>query len=607
MWEKRPDRFLGRFRLSLANVISLVVGCAILLSVGTVLILSATTARQQLIDSLAGEFDLTISAIAAHVHQHLAAAEAQVDYLRAWMATDPQVADEDARLAAALRAALSASPQVTAIAFMRPDLTSVRIERHDPAPVWNDLSDRADLVAILRDAETRGRAGPTLGWSEPLYSRNIGQTIIVRREAVWSGERLLGVLFAATDLIALSQFSSDLSSEFGRTIFILHGNEEVIAHPNLLQTTDVLSADQPMLGIGEIGDTELAGIWSADREPVISQEEMVASEGHYRGVFGNWSVYVYTELTDFGATPWIVGFHFNTLSEGSEVDRFWLTLIVSTLLLVVFVVLGVILGRRLAAPIRRLTDRAVLVQRFDLNEISALPGSAIKELDDASSAVNAMIHSLQVSQRYIPKRLVEKFLRDGDAAATPQERAITIMFTDMAGFSHLAESMTPGETADLVNRYFEIIGGCIEDTNGTVDKYMGDGLLAFWGAPDRQDDHAMRACASAVAIREAVARENEVRSKAGKPSVRMRVGIHTGEAIVGDIGAKSRVNYTIVGDAVNVAARVESEGKLHPGGDVVILITEETRNAVGDRFATEAIGETKLPGRANPVTLFRIV
>lgn len=607
MREKRPYRFLGTFRPSLSNVISVVIGCAILISVGTVLALSTTTARQQLIDSLAGEFDLTISAIAARVHQHLAAAEAQVDYLRDWMTADPQLADDDERLAAALRAALSASPQVTAIAFMRPDLTSVRIERHDPTPVWNDLSDRADLVSILRDAETLGKTAPTLGWSEPLYSRNIGQTIIVRREAIWSGERLLGVLFAATDLISLSQFSSDLSSGFGRTIFILHGTEEVIAHPNLLKTTDVLSADQPMLSIGEIDDPDLASIWSADRQPVISQAEMVASQGHYTGEFGNWSVYVYTELTDFGATPWLVGFHLNTSAEGSPVDRFWLSLIVSTLLLVVFVAFGVVLGRRLAAPIRRLTDRAVLVQRFDLNEISALRGSAIKELDDAASAVNAMIHSLQVSQRYIPKRLVEKFLRDGDEAAIPQERAITIMFTDMAGFSHLAETMTPGETADLVNRYFEIIGRCIEETNGTVDKYMGDGLLAFWGAPERQDDHAMRACASAVAIREAVARENEVRSKAGKQAVRMRIGIHTGEAIVGDIGAKSRVNYTIVGDAVNVAARVESEGKRHPGGDVVILITEETRNAVDDGFATQAIGETKLPGRANPVTLFRIV
>ncbi|MYF87564.1 MAG: adenylate/guanylate cyclase domain-containing protein [Rhodospirillaceae bacterium] len=185
---------------------------------------------------------------------------------------------------------------------------------------------------------------------------------------------------------------------------------------------------------------------------------------------------------------------------------------------------------------------------------------------------------------------------------------ITVMFTDIAGFSSVSEDLSAPEVAALVNRHFEIVAGCIEAEDGTVDKFIGDSVMAFWGAPDAQPDAAGRACRAALAIADGIRAENVQRQAAGEAPLGIRIGIHSGSATVGNIGSPGRINYTIIGDAVNVGQRLEQLGKtLCPdGSETAILISGDTAAGLGPEFAPKPAGRHRVKGRAGEVDVFTL-
>src|SRR3546814_422445 len=149
----------------------------------------------------------------------------------------------------------------------------------------------------------------------------------------------------------------------------------------------------------------------------------------------------------------------------------------------------------------------------------------------------------------------------------------------------------------------------IEASGGTLDKYMGDAVMAFWGAPDDQPDHAERACRAALEIMRAVVADNRARKARGLAPVRLRIGVHSGAAIVGNIGAPGRVNYTLIGDTVNVANRLEAYGKEESAGEggAAILMSAATRAQLGPTWQVANLGEHPMRGRAGKIGVFRLV
>jgi len=221
-----------------------------------------------------------------------------------------------------------------------------------------------------------------------------------------------------------------------------------------------------------------------------------------------------------------------------------------------------------------------------------------------------MLGGLRWFEAYVPKRLVRRLMSGGEAGPLPSvERDLTIMFTDIAGYTSMSEGRDADEVAAFLNDHFALVAACIEAEDGTVDKFIGDSVMAFWGAPDKQKNRAIRACHAALAMRRAVGEDNAARIAAGKSPIRMRIGLHSGMVTVGNIGAPDRLNYTIVGDAVNVASRIEGQGRDHArdGEDVTILISGETRQDLDARFTTERVGEVSVRGRSAPVELYRLV
>lgn len=206
----------------------------------------------------------------------------------------------------------------------------------------------------------------------------------------------------------------------------------------------------------------------------------------------------------------------------------------------------------------------------------------------------------QALARYLSPKLVKKFAGHPDLLRPGANRQVlTILFSDIADFTSITEGMDPDELVDLMNRYFErSVSGCIHHTDGTVVKYIGDAIFAFWNAPEHQADHALRGCEAALLFR-----GQGVMLVRGQPLC-TRIGLHTGVANVGNYGSSTRVDYTAIGESINLASRLEGLNK-HLGTQV--LITGETKSEIGDRLLTRPLGKFRLKGFEKIVEVFELV
>ncbi len=202
---------------------------------------------------------------------------------------------------------------------------------------------------------------------------------------------------------------------------------------------------------------------------------------------------------------------------------------------------------------------------------------------------------------YVPPELVQEMLKDPDRysmdAAT---RDMTVLFCDLKGFTTLSESMAPAQVQALLNTVFSRLTQVIRAHRGTIDKYMGDAVMAFWGAPLEAPDHARRAVDAALAMVQAIEALNAELAQQGLPAIGVGIGLSTGLMCVGDMGSDVRRSYTVVGDAVNLGARLEALSRVY---GVDVLASEATR-AAAPHIAWQELDRVRVKGRAAPVTVF---
>ena len=205
-------------------------------------------------------------------------------------------------------------------------------------------------------------------------------------------------------------------------------------------------------------------------------------------------------------------------------------------------------------------------------------------------------------QRYHSPGVIGRILHDGtsDGSFAAQTRDVSVMFCDIVGFTALSQHAEPQVVGDLLNDFFERMSDVIFELDGTLDKFIGDAILAVFGAPLDQADHASRAVGAALAMRRELARMNAER--ADRP-IRMRIAINSGRALTGDIGSPKRREFTVLGDVVNTASRIESS-VAQPDQ---IVISRGTRDSLGDGFQIRPLGGVALRGRDSELDVFEVI
>ncbi len=209
--------------------------------------------------------------------------------------------------------------------------------------------------------------------------------------------------------------------------------------------------------------------------------------------------------------------------------------------------------------------------------------------------------------QYLSNDVIEDLLANPDKLTLGGEkRRLTAIFTDVKGFSTISESMDPGDLVRLLNMYLTLMSDTIMDQRGTIDKFEGDAIIAFFGAPTFFDDHPYRACMSAVLMKRAERERNrKIREEGiGKYMLETRIGINTGDMVVGNMGTARKMDYTIMGNAVNLAARLEGVNKRY---GTWILISEAVQESLGGDFAVRRLDRVRVVGLQTPVRLFELL
>lgn len=206
--------------------------------------------------------------------------------------------------------------------------------------------------------------------------------------------------------------------------------------------------------------------------------------------------------------------------------------------------------------------------------------------------------------KYVSKDVLEEILKDPSRVALGgEEKEITVFFSDIRGFTTLSEKTTPQELVRILNRYFTLMSEEILKNGGVLDKYIGDAIMAFWGAPIEDINQADNALKASLGMIKKLEQFNEELRESHEPEINIGIGIYTGPAVVGNIGSEQRFDYTIIGDTVNVASRLEGLNKQYGTN---IIIGESTKNQCRGDYRFQALGSVEVKGRKEPLTIYTL-
>ncbi len=257
-------------------------------------------------------------------------------------------------------------------------------------------------------------------------------------------------------------------------------------------------------------------------------------------------------------------------------------------------------SRDLDAVVRE-TNR---IARFEL-ESHPMPESRILEVEHLIRSVEDMKSGLRSFRKYVPADLVRELILSGREARLGGQRAeLTVFFSDIVGFTRMSEGLTPEELVAHVGEYLGEMGDVVLRERGTLDKFIGDAVMAFWGAPSENPLHAIDACRAALACqaRLAVLRERWVVQH--RPAIHARIGLNCGPVVVGNLGSDKRLDYTVIGDTVNVASRLEGLNRFY---GTSILIGESVKEAAGEAIVARLVDQVAVKGRDAGVKVYELL
>jgi class 3 adenylate cyclase len=256
-------------------------------------------------------------------------------------------------------------------------------------------------------------------------------------------------------------------------------------------------------------------------------------------------------------------------------------------------------------PLYKVRDEILKLKDLDVNEHIDFK-SNITEVNDMIEATDKVKTGLRSFAKYVPDKVVKQLITQGkDAKIGGEKEYVTILFSDIEGFTSISENNDVHEVVTSLNEYFDIYVKCLEESGATVDKFIGDAVMAFWNAPNKVENHEFVAVKTALEIVKEIDALNQKWKSEGKKFIfKTRIGINSGEVIVGNIGSTNRINYTVTGDPVNLASRLEAANKQY---NTKILVSESTYNKTNNLIDYYYIDTVKVKGKEVYVKIYQPV
>ncbi len=622
----RPRRI--RYRAGLG----VIVGLLLTLTVTAIAWATFFNTRRAIIELTNQRIDEILFGLGTRVQNHMLAAVPAIE-LSAMLVSESLVkADRDA-LARQFTAVLRANPFFSWASYSDRDGGFTGAYRTAAGELHVSQTTIDSKGGEMRDYAVGERGA----WSHPASQHNYGydprsdsfyRQVEKTRKRTWIGpyvffdEGVPGITCAAPNLRRdgsmggvftidfnlnfLSRFVGELHfSEHGR-VFILAPDGKVIADPKLqLVETTGKGYEGKIVTVADVADPVLQAFHAAIPAEIRTRTSPAPAPARTQFGFtldGRRYLAGCRILDIDQGLTWMVGAAAPESDFTGVLDRNRLATVVITLVaLAAGLAISLVVARQITRPLSNLASEMGEIGRFHLLRRPRMK-TIFKEVALMDESLLSMKGSLRSFSYYVPTDLVRTMLASGqEATLQGQTRELTVYFSDIAGFTSLAEGVNPDQLVQHLARYLDEMTKIVASTGGTVDKFIGDAIMAFWGAPVNMPDHAARACCTAVLAQRKLAAMRSEADTQWPAKLHARIGVATGEMLVGNIGSPERFNYTVMGDTVNLASRLEGLNKLY---GTSILIGESTFQSARASIVARPIDIVLVKGKQRQVKVY---
>jgi adenylate cyclase len=426
----------------------------------------------------------------------------------------------------------------------------------------------------------------------------------------------IGVLAAGVDVRSLCTYLKSLKVGEQGYAFVVELEDRkptaVIAHPSAdiawrKLTEGPRAGDSELVPAAEISDARVRA-FMAQLPAVIetgSQARFVNIDFEFGGDRYCGGYEYVKDLPDVDTPEWIICIIMPEREIMAGVWRNnWLMLGIGLTTLVLGILASLYLARQVARPLEQVTGETRAIGRLECAPRPPVE-SRVQEVSDLGIAMEEMKTSLRSFQKYVPADLVRTLLLSKlEARLGGVSRTLTVFFCDIANFTSLSEQLSPADLVEQLGEFLSGLSAQIGAAGGTVDKYIGDAIMAFWGAPLPNPQHALTACTATMRCQTILRALGQKWQTAGQPAFTGRFGLNTGEVVVGNIGSEMRMNYTVIGDAVNVASRLEGLNKYY---GTQALISECTYREAGPDVVARQLDWVSLKGKKQPLLVYELL
>lgn len=408
---------------------------------------------------------------------------------------------------------------------------------------------------------------------------------------------LLGVFGIDIELGEISNLIRELKVGKTGVVFITDKSYRLIAYPDLSRIVKTVNGEPQLIRIDELGIDWISAAFKEHQTTGAGRFVFDCKGIRYMGSF--------TPFPEIFGNPWKLGV---VVPEndfiGSVKQTVSLSLAITAAIFLASVLAAIALAHNLSAPILFLSAEAKRIKDFELDhEINLKP--TIREIHLLATALAGMKTGLRMFGKYVPTELVRQLVQTGEVARLGgKKRELTFFFSGIAGFTPISESLSPELLMIHISEYMDELTRIIMGERGTVDKYIGDSIMAFWGAPISDPDHPLHACNTALACQTKISELNEKWRQEGRSALFTRIGIHTGEAVVGNVGSHERMNYTVLGDSVNLASRLEGANKIY---GTRIIISQSVYERVSENFLCRPLDVIAVKGKGKSIKIYELV